>query len=42
MGLLGCFALVHEYVAIREDILSRQTVLPTVITGHRTIRDCRA
>ena len=42
MWVLGYFTLVHVYVAIREDIMSRQAVLPTMITGHRTIRDCRA
>jgi Ni,Fe-hydrogenase I cytochrome b subunit len=42
MWMLGYFTLVHVYVAIREDIMSRQAVLPTMITGHRTIRDCRA
>ncbi len=39
MWVLGCFALLHVYIAIREEILSRQTILPAMITGRRTFRE---
>lgn len=32
------FVMIHMYVAIREDILSRQTIISSMISGHRTFR----
>ena len=36
------FMVVHIYVAIREDIMSRQSIVSTMISGHRTFKDDRA
>jgi Ni/Fe-hydrogenase 1 B-type cytochrome subunit len=33
------FVMIHVYVAIREDILSRQSLLKTIATGWRTFKD---
>jgi Ni/Fe-hydrogenase 1 B-type cytochrome subunit len=33
------FAMVHVYVAIRENILSRQSMLKTIAIGWRTFKD---
>ena len=33
------FVIVHIYVAIREDIMSRQSIVSTMISGHRTFKD---
>lgn len=35
------FVIVHIYVAIREDIMSRQSIVSTMISGHRTFKDDR-
>lgn len=35
------FMIVHIYVAIREDIMSRQSIVSTMISGHRTFKDDR-
>jgi Ni/Fe-hydrogenase 1 B-type cytochrome subunit len=35
------FALVHIYAAIREDIMSRQTMVSAIISGWRQFRDDR-
>ena len=32
------FVLVHVYAAIREDIMSRQTMIGAIINGSRTFR----
>lgn len=34
-----CFVLVHVYAAIREDIMGRQSIVSTMISGHRTFKD---
>jgi Ni/Fe-hydrogenase 1 B-type cytochrome subunit len=39
MWLIICFVLVHIYVAVREDKLSRQSMLSTIVTGWRTFKD---
>jgi Ni/Fe-hydrogenase 1 B-type cytochrome subunit len=39
MWLIVCFVLIHIYVAIREEKLSRQSILPTIVTGWRTFKD---
>ena len=39
MWWIVIFMIVHIYVAIREDILSRQSIVSTMISGHRTFKD---
>ena len=39
MWLIIIFAVVHIYAAIREDIMSRQSMVSTMISGHRTFKD---
>ena len=34
-----CFVILHVYTAIREDIMSRQTMISAMISGERTFRD---
>jgi Ni/Fe-hydrogenase 1 B-type cytochrome subunit len=41
MWYLVCFILVHIYVAIREDIMSRQSIVSSMISGWRTFKDSR-
>ena len=36
------FMLVRIYVAIREDIMSRLSVVSTMISGSRTFKDDRS
>jgi len=42
MWWIVIFMIVHIYVAIREDIMSRQSIVSTMISGHRTFKDDRA
>jgi Ni/Fe-hydrogenase 1 B-type cytochrome subunit len=39
MWLMVIFIILHVYAAIREDIMSRQTMLSAIITGDRYFRD---
>lgn len=39
MWLIVCFAIIHIYAAIREDIMSRQSMVSTMISGWRTFKD---
>ncbi|WP_068114241.1 Ni/Fe-hydrogenase, b-type cytochrome subunit [Tropicimonas marinistellae] len=39
MWMIVVFILIHIYAAIREDILSRQSIVSTMISGHRTFKD---
>ena len=39
MWVMVIFILLHVYAAIREDIMSRQTMLSAIITGDRYFRD---
>lgn len=41
MWVIICFVIVHVYVAIREDIMSRQSMISTMISGWRMFRDNR-
>lgn len=41
MYWLVIFLIIHVYVAIREDIMSRQSIVSTMISGHRTFKDDR-
>ena len=39
MWLMVCFSLIHIYVAVREDIMSRQSLVSTMISGWRYFKD---
>ena len=39
MWIMMSFALVHIYAAIREDIMSRQSLISTMISGWRMFKD---
>ncbi|MBI2313509.1 MAG: Ni/Fe-hydrogenase, b-type cytochrome subunit [Betaproteobacteria bacterium] len=41
LGMWGivCFVIIHVYAAIREDILSRQSMISTMVSGYRMFRD---
>ncbi|MDD5240225.1 MAG: Ni/Fe-hydrogenase, b-type cytochrome subunit [Sulfuricella sp.] len=39
MWVMMWFVMVHVYIAVREDILSRQTVISTMLSGERQFRD---
>lgn len=43
LGMWGIvlFALVHIYAAVREDIMSRQSMISTMISGDRMFKDNR-
>ena len=41
MWVIVIFAMIHIYAAIREDIMSRQTMISTMISGERQFRDNR-
>ncbi|WP_066272265.1 Ni/Fe-hydrogenase, b-type cytochrome subunit [Hydrogenophaga palleronii] len=41
MGMWGIvvFVMLHIYAAIREDIMGRQSIVSTMISGHRTFKE---
>ncbi|MEW5890896.1 MAG: Ni/Fe-hydrogenase, b-type cytochrome subunit [Pseudomonadota bacterium] len=39
MWVMICFVILHVYAAIREDIMGRQSVVSTMISGYRTFKD---
>ncbi len=39
MWVIVVFVIVHVYAAIREDIMGRQSVVSTMISGYRTFKD---
>lgn len=41
MWVIVWFAMVHIYVAVREDIMSRQSLVSTMISGWRYFKDDR-
>jgi len=41
MWVIILFVMMHIYVAIREDIMSRQSLVSTMISGWRTFKDGR-
>ncbi|MDF1803411.1 Ni/Fe-hydrogenase, b-type cytochrome subunit [Thalassovita sp.] len=41
MWAIIVFMIIHIYAAIREDIMSRQSMVSTMISGHRTFKDDR-
>ena len=42
MWVIICFIIIHVYVSIREDIMSRQSMISTMVSGWRTFKDNRA
>ncbi len=41
MWIIIIFAMIHIYVAVREDIMSRQSLVSTMISGWRFFKDDR-
>lgn len=41
MWVFVVFVMVHVYAAIREDIMSRQSIISTMISGERMFKDDR-
>jgi Ni/Fe-hydrogenase 1 B-type cytochrome subunit len=41
MWIFIVFTMIHIYVAVREDIMSRQSIVSTMISGVRTFKDER-
>jgi Ni/Fe-hydrogenase 1 B-type cytochrome subunit len=41
MWAIVVFVMIHIYCAVREDIMSRQSLVSTMISGHRTFKDDR-
>ncbi|CAG0910797.1 unnamed protein product [Cyprideis torosa] len=41
MWVIVCFIIAHIYVAIREDIMSRQSLVSTMISGWRMFKDSK-
>lgn len=39
MWAMVCFVILHVYAAIREDIMGRQSIVSTMISGVRTFKD---
>ena len=39
LWLMVCFVVLHVYAAIREDIMGRQSIVSTMISGYRTFKD---
>ncbi len=39
MWVIICFVIIHIYAAIREDIMSRQSIISSMFSGWRTFRD---
>ena len=39
MWIMMSFAIVHVYAAIREDIMSRQSLISTMVSGWRMFKD---
>ena len=39
LWVIVSFVIVHIYAAVREDIMSRQSMVSTMISGHRTFKD---
>ncbi|SOB93480.1 Ni/Fe-hydrogenase, b-type cytochrome subunit [Rhodobacter maris] len=41
MWAIVIFAIIHIYAAVREDVMSRQSMVSTMISGFRTFKDDR-
>jgi Ni/Fe-hydrogenase 1 B-type cytochrome subunit len=42
LWVIAMFTTVHVYAAVREDIMSRQSIISSMISGWRTFKDTRA
>lgn len=42
MWVILIFVMVHVYAAFREDVMSRQSIISTMISGWRTFKDNQA
>ncbi len=41
MWAMVIFIMLHVYAALREDVMSRQSMISTMISGHRMFKDTR-
>ena len=41
MWAIVLFVMVHVYAALREDVMSRQSIISTMVSGWRTFKDTR-
>jgi Ni/Fe-hydrogenase 1 B-type cytochrome subunit len=41
MWAMVIFVIVHIYAAVREDIMSRQSIISSMISGWRNFRDAK-
>lgn len=39
LWVMTCFVIIHVYAAVREDIMSRQSIISSMFSGWRTFRD---
>ena len=39
LWLMVCFVVLHVYAALREDIMGRQSMVSTMVSGYRTFKD---
>ena len=39
LWMMVCFVMLHVYAAIREDIMGRQSMVSTMISGYRTFKN---
>lgn len=39
MWVLLCYVIVHVYMVFREELMSRQSCISTMVSGHRMYRD---
>lgn len=42
MWVLITFVIMHVYVAVREDIMSRQSIISSMVSGERVFKDHKA
>ncbi|MFC4348588.1 Ni/Fe-hydrogenase, b-type cytochrome subunit [Kordiimonas lipolytica] len=42
MWCIICFMIIHIYAAVREDIMSRQSIISSIFSGWRTFKDSRS
>ncbi len=41
MWVITVYVMIHIYAAFREDVMSRQSIISSMISGWRTFRDTR-
>lgn len=39
LWVMVCFVILHVYAAVREDIMGRQSIVSTMVSGFRTFKD---